>query len=276
MLIRVTGLAEVTLDEDGSPVRAASIIRELDGTESDSVCGDYLDIDLADLGITGGTVKLTYDSNASRFLVSTEYASPDSLDPTRLERLVRYTQAQWSDGIGESCFDDLASRLRIRINLHPSGQDKHLRIEQVDDGKKLSKPTGIAKAAREGDIVALRQLIRAGVDLNARLQGYTPLHLAISDGQAEAALELIGCGADLNALDPSGYDALMQTAVCRHITDLDAARVARALLERGVSVYGPNGPDGNPEYGEHTPLDMAIHRKKTMLASVLREFGAVK
>ena len=58
------------------------------------------------------------------------------------------------------------------------------------------------------------------------------------------------------------------------LDDASAARVARALLERGTSVHGPWGPDANPEYGLYTPLFMAKDRKKLMLAIVLREFGA--
>src|SRR4029079_10632029 len=68
MLIRITGRAEVTLD-DGSPVTARATIRELDGAESDDTCANYLDSDLADLGITGGTIKLTYNAGESLFRV---------------------------------------------------------------------------------------------------------------------------------------------------------------------------------------------------------------
>ncbi len=40
-------------------------------------------------------------------------------------------------------------------------------------------------------------------------------------------------------------------------------------------MHGPWGRDANAEYGEYTPLFMAKDRKKLMLATVLREFGAV-
>ena len=50
---------------------------------SPTTCANHLDIDLADLGITGGTVKLTYDSGEGQFRVSTEYTSPIKLTPAQ-------------------------------------------------------------------------------------------------------------------------------------------------------------------------------------------------
>ncbi len=276
MLVRITGRAEVAHDT-GELVTAPSVVHELDGAESDDACSNYIDTSLADLGITGGTVKLTYDTAERLFRVTTEYASPVKLKPAQLRHLARETVGQWSDGIGEGCFDELAERLGLTIDLSPLGQEEDLRVEQVDDGRKVERPkTALAKAAREGDLAALKKHLEAGADLEARLQGYTPLHLAVIYGQAEAALELIARGADLSARDPLGEDPLMLTALSNSITDADATRVARVLLEHGVSVYGPRGPEANPKYGEYTPLYMAENRKKTKLAAVLREFGAAK
>src|SRR5215468_2668862 len=118
MLVRITGRAEVTRGGRSS-VTARSLILKLDGAESDDGCANYLDSDLADLGITGGTVKLTYDAGEGRFLVSSAYAAPARLKPAQLKRLARETVGQWSDGIGEGCFDDLAERLGVVIDLAP-------------------------------------------------------------------------------------------------------------------------------------------------------------
>ena len=276
MLIRITGRAEVTLD-GGGPVTARSIIRELDGTESDDACANYLDSDLADLGITGGTIKLIYDSDAGGFRVSCAYTAPAKLKPAQLKKLARVTVGQWSDGLGGSCFDALADRHAVEINLAPPNQKTDMQVEQIDDGLKPTKPkTGLAKAARDGDLTALRKHLDAGADLEARLQGSTPLHWAVYEGQVEAALELIGRGADIHARDPQGDVPLFLAALSNAINDADAARVALALLNGGASAYGTWGPAARPLHGEYTPLYMAKNRKKTKLAAVLKKFGATK
>jgi hypothetical protein len=276
MLIRITGFAEVTSD-DGGGLPTGAALRALDGAESDDECSNYLDDDLADLGITGGKVRLAYDAGAKAFRVVTEYASPLKLGPARLKRLVRATEGQWSDGIGEGCFDELADRLGVTIALAPLGERRGPVVEQIDDGKEAKKPgTALHKAARADDPAALRKRLDAGDDVNARHRGSTPLHVAVLAGQAASALELIARGADVHALDAQGEDALMLAALSNRITDADAATVARALLERGADVHGPRGPDANPRFGEYTPLYMARNRKKTKLAAVLKAFGAGK
>ena len=269
MLIRLSGRATVTLD-GGKPLTAAGKIKKLDGAKSDEFCADYLDADLADLGITGGAVALAFDSAAGVWRVVSEYSVPEKLKPAQLKRLAADTAGQWSDGIGEACFDELAERLKISIDLAPDG-DIDLRVEQIDDGGKLNKSkTALAKAARDGDMTTVRKLLDAGADLETRLQGFTALNFAVLYGNADAALELIARGADIGAEDPVGADPLMTTALSNSLGDADAARIARALLERGADPHRPRGKQA------YTPLYMAKHRKKTVLAKLLREHGATK
>jgi hypothetical protein len=273
MLIRIKARASV-VHEDDSPVTSSALVRRLNGATADGVCSDYLDSDLADLGITGGVVKLVYERQQKHFCVVTEYTAPRKLKAAELKRLTRDTVGQWSDGIGEGGFDELADQLGVSIDLSPLGQEKSLRVEQIDDGRKVRSPSiSLAKAARDGDLEGVRRLLDAGADPETRLQRFTALHLAILYGHREVALELIARGADSRALDPLRFDALMICATSNSMKDEDAARVARALLERGVDVHDPRG---EPELTQYTPLYMAKNRKKTRLAKVLREFGATK
>ena len=273
MIIRITGRVEV-LDEDEAPLDNEKLLRKFDGAVSQDGCADYLSKHLADLNITGGVVKLTYDKTAKQLRVVTEYECPAKLKPADLKQLTKETLGQWSDGIGEGCFDELSEALDVTVDLSPPEQSDDLRVEQIDDGKKKSKSSiALAKAARDGDTATLRKLLDAGADMEARLQRSTPLHWAVLNGHAEAALELIGRGADLRALDELQSDPLMLCAMSNGISDAVAAQVARALLERGVDVHARRG---DPDVSQYTPLYMAKSRKKRQLEKVLREFGAKK
>lgn len=274
MLIRITGRAEVVGD-DGMPVTGDRVIRKLDGAEADDLCSLYLSDRLADLGILGGIVKLTYDKRESRFLVVTEYTSPVQLTPTELKRLTRETAEQWSDGVGKVGFDRLAERLNVAIDLSVDDEED-LKTEQIDDGKSGPRVEAVlAKAARKGDLAAVRQYLDAGADMEARLQGCTALHWAVLYGRVEVIAELIARGANLNARDPLGNDSLMLAALSHRMSDATSARIAKMLLERGVPVHGPHGPEANPRLGETTPLHIARQHNRSKLAAVLEEFGAV-
>jgi hypothetical protein len=272
VLIRITGPAEA-LDEDEKAITDEAVLARLNGAVYDEdVCSNYIDSELVALGVSGGAVKLVFEPKYRRLLVVTEYITPRKLKPAELKQLTRDTVAQWSDGIGEGCFDELADCLDVLIDLSPFHQAKELHVEQIDDGVKAPRSkAGLARAAKEGDLDAVRRLLDAGADREARLQGDTALQLAVIFGHVDVALELIERGADLNAVDSIGHDALMNCAASNTLRDADAARLARVLLDKGVDVHAERG-----EPSAYTPLYMAKNRKKKKLEQVLREFGAKK
>ncbi|MGY8732999.1 MAG: ankyrin repeat domain-containing protein [Pirellulales bacterium] len=65
-----------------------------------------------------------------------------------------------------------------------------------------AKAPGISihDAARRDDIVAVKQHLAAGTDVNAKASNGTPLHLAATFGHKEIAELLIDKGADVNAV----------------------------------------------------------------------------
>jgi hypothetical protein len=56
-------------------------------------------------------------------------------------------------------------------------------------------------AARDGNIEAIKQHLDAGADVNAKDDGWTPLHIAALNGRKEVAELLIANDADVNAKD---------------------------------------------------------------------------
>jgi hypothetical protein len=89
---------------------------------------------------------------------------------------------------------------------------------------------GLHAAAHKGDLAALRQLIAAKGDLNARdPYGRTPLHVATYARQREAIRLLAAADADLNLLERDRYDTVTIASVA------DDEDTLRLLLSLGAS-----------------------------------------
>lgn len=266
MLIRIQGSAAVT--KRGKPVGDARTIAALDGAESKDGCADYLDAAIAARGVEGGRVRLTH--TAGGFVVVTEYTCPAKLTAAELKWLVSATQGQWSDGIGEGCFDAVADRLGVEIDLSPDGQKAT--AEQTGEPEPRGKKPGklaLPKAAMDGDLAAVRDLLAAGADTEVPFQKHTALLLAALYAHPDVAVLLLESGAKLAARCPQGWDALVLCGQARELADAPAARIARALLERGAK---PNGKRGSEYRYKKSPLQAAAN--KPALQAVLREFGA--
>ena len=82
-----------------------------------------------------------------------------------------------------------------------------------------------------GDIEEIKELVRKGVDVNAKNKnGRTALMVAVSKKQTSVVRELLNKGADVNARDKDDYQtALMVAAITEHIG------VIRMLLEAGAN-----------------------------------------
>lgn len=73
---------------------------------------------------------------------------------------------------------------------------------------------GLFRAAHEGDIATIRQLVADGADVNARdPKGRTPAHVAAFASHDDALRALAEAGADMNALEGRAYDVVTIAAV---------------------------------------------------------------
>ena len=262
-IVRISASASVRSRDGNHRVDALRAACE-DGIECEGECADYLERELADLGITGGRIRLIFDIASNAFYIATEYQVPRDLKEAHLRRLLDETCGQWTDGIGENGFAALADLHGVSITFAAECPRSVAKVERIESDIWISKPL-VASAARTGRLVDLQQLVEAGVDIEKRSQGYTPLHLAVLHGHGPCALELISHGADLRALDPLGQDSLLIAAVSRKIADQEATLIALALLNRGVPVEGYSSL---AQLGR-TPLVYARKRGKDRLAALL-------
>lgn len=94
----------------------------------------------------------------------------------------------------------------------------------------VQRYSGLHAAAHQGDLAALRRLLAAGADLQARDgHGRTPLHVATFARQREVLRVLARAGAPLGALEADRYDAVTIAAVA------DDEDTLRLLLAEGAS-----------------------------------------
>ena len=131
------------------------------------------------------------------------------------------------------------------------------------------------KAATEGNIERIKQLIADGADVNAKNRdGTTPLQTAAIRGHKEFLELLIANGADVNAKNEDGMTPLHCTAVGTSLNYLsregrygmDHKEITELLIAKGADV---NAQD---EDGE-TPVDWADRRNQTAIATLLRKHG---
>jgi len=111
-------------------------------------------------------------------------------------------------------------------------------------------------AAKNGDILKVRQLLEQGANVNAPDNfGTTPLHYAASEGKTDIAKLLIERGADVNARDQHQWTPLHMAAYGGR------AAMAKLLVEKGADV---NAKDKN----HNTPVKFA---QPELVAIILKQ-----
>jgi hypothetical protein len=274
--ITITGPVVVVDDETDEPITDAKRLRTFDELHSGKeTCSKYHADVLADLELKGGAVKLVFDAKAKKLCVVSEFTSTRKLNAAELRELIEDTSGQWSDGIGEGCFDSVMDKRNVFIDLSPDTGGK-VTATQADDGKPAPKKSvakiaagALVKAAADGDLDKVKELVAAKTKLDTRGRyGWTPLISAIANDHLEVALYLIERGAsptttDKEKTDPLKWAGLRSGWVKAH----QNVKLAEALLDAGAPVDSPD-EDG------YTPMMWAANRGATKLVELLLARGA--
>ena len=146
--ITVSGPVVVTDDATDEPITDAKRLAKFDGLHSGKeTCSKYHHGEVADLGLKGGAVKLVLDAAAKKLRVVSVFTSARKLTAAELRLLVDDTSGQWSDGIGEACFDDVMDKREVFIDLSPDTGGK-VKATQADGGAPAPKTPAAGKPRR--------------------------------------------------------------------------------------------------------------------------------
>src|SRR6266576_788770 len=116
-----------------------------------------------------------------------------------------------------------------------------------------------AQATMDGNLRRMRWLHFAGAKIDARSNLGNPLFLAASEGKLDVVRYLLDEGANPNARESSDSTPLAEAAYYGQVD------VIKELLLRGadINAIGEQG----------TALDMALNRKNTAAADLIRHYG---
>jgi ankyrin repeat protein len=181
-----------------------------------------------------------------------------------------FTQSYWMDGLDTALAVNLepserAPESTVIHNALNSGtlesiRNHDLRVEDLN--ALLNGMTPIMSAASQGRAVDVKQLLSMGADPNKRgASERTALQYAVAGNHGETALALLAGGADIDAADNSGLTPLIMTAD-RGYTELGLELIAR---EANVNARMHNG---------WTALLDAAKYGNRRLATALVEAGA--
>ena len=275
VVLTVTGPVHVTDDATGGPLTDPKRLGRIAKLKyNNETISEYFGPDLSDVGITGGDIRLA--SGEDGLTVTSTFKSPRPLTPEETALLVKEATGQWSDGIGEGCFDDVAGRLGVEIDLCPDRS--RVAVTAVDDGKpvraksaKQAADERLLKASRAGDLEGVKAALAAGANLEARdkKMDFTPLHWStwggITDGHTAVSLFLIAAGVNVNAKGNSSTP--LENEVRRVAYDgKSSLEVIRALLAAGA--------DPNRTYRHDRVLTMAKNHPE--LREILLAAGAIE
>jgi ankyrin repeat protein len=115
------------------------------------------------------------------------------------------------------------------------------------------------EATLDGNVSRMRWLRLAGAKVDARSNLGNPLSLAAAEGKLDAVRYLLDQGAKVNTSEMQGHAALAEAAYYGHVD------VVKELLLHGADI--------NAVSADGTALDIAVSRKNSDAADLLKHWG---
>jgi len=124
---------------------------------------------------------------------------------------------------------------------------------------KQQRQRSFAEATLDGNLNRMRWLHFAGAKIDARNDLGSPLFLAAGEGKLDAVRYLLDEGANVNGSEKQGHTSLAEAAYYGHID------IVKELLLHGADI--------NAVTDDGTALDLAISKKNTEAADLLKHRG---
>src|SRR5262249_24078217 len=138
-VVTLSAPVAVTDDATDKPITDPERLATFDGLNSGrETCSKYHHGTVAELELKGGQVRLVFDAAKKKLRVVSAFDSRRRLTTEELAELIDDTSGQWSDGIGEGCFDAVMDRRKVFIDLAPDTGGK-VTATQVEDDRPVTK-----------------------------------------------------------------------------------------------------------------------------------------
>lgn len=136
-------------------------------------------------------------------------------------------------------------------------------VDKNETSKKVDPALNedLVKAVEARNLEEVHRLLDAGADLNARVEGLTPLHVAAREGGLDITRLLVEHGASVNARDDSNWTPLHRSSAWK-----DQPEITIFLLNKGADVNARSDEGW-------TPLHLAAQYENLKTATILLERG---
>lgn len=152
-----------------------------------------------------------------------------------IEQLKAFRERVKADVAGAETGVSLKAAPRHKYASSYGVDDFALTMSDAEDGRKRASSLHLSAAA--GDIVAVRQMIEDGCDVNEHDKKYSSLHMAVRTADQDMVQLLLDSGAIIDKRDRDGWAPLHVACMLVRLAVIDRARIRNACRPLNVYVF---------------------------------------